>query len=143
LRAVVVEVNNTFGERHCYLLDAPRYGVEQRASKVFHVSPFCEVQGHYRFRLMRTFDRAAQRTVARIDYFDADASDPDAAVLLETSVSGALEPITPAALRRALWRYPAMTLGVMARIHWQALQLWLKKVPFFRKPPAPHASTTR
>ena len=143
LRAVVVEVNNTFGERHCYLLDAPRYGVEQRASKVFHVSPFCEVQGHYRFRLMRTFDRAAQRTVARIDYFDADASDPDAAVLLETSVSGALEPITPGALRRALWRYPAMTLGVMARIHWQALQLWLKKVPFFRKPPAPHAFTTR
>src|SRR3989344_4698121 len=43
LRAIVVEVNNTFGERHCYLLDAPQYGVEQQARKVFHVSPFCEV----------------------------------------------------------------------------------------------------
>jgi DUF1365 family protein len=48
LRVIVVEVNNTFGERHCYLLDRPRYGVEQRASKVFHVSPFCQVQGDYR-----------------------------------------------------------------------------------------------
>ena len=143
LRAVVVEVNNTFGERHCYLLDHPRYGVEQRASKVFHVSPFCQVQGHYRFRLMRTFGPGQQRTVARIDYFDAEETDPDAAVLLQTSVSGTLEPVTPAALRRALWRYPAMTFGVMARIHWQALQLWLKKVPFFRKPAPPQAFTTR
>ncbi|MDO9197964.1 DUF1365 domain-containing protein, partial [Rhodoferax sp.] len=36
LRAIVVEVNNTFGERHCYLLGEPRFGVEQRAAKVFH-----------------------------------------------------------------------------------------------------------
>ena len=50
LRAIVVEVNNTFGERHCYLLDAPRYGAELTATKVFHVSPFCKVEGGYRFR---------------------------------------------------------------------------------------------
>jgi DUF1365 family protein len=60
LRAIVVEVNNTFGERHCYLLDAPRYGVELQARKVFHVSPFCEVEGGYRFRFMRTPARRRQ-----------------------------------------------------------------------------------
>ena len=69
LRATVVEVNNTFGERHCYLLDQPHYGVEQRAKKVFHVSPFCPVEGGYRFRFMLTPDKL--RTVARIDYDDA------------------------------------------------------------------------
>ena len=37
LRAIVVEVNNTFGERHCYLLDQPRYGLEMQAEKCFHV----------------------------------------------------------------------------------------------------------
>jgi DUF1365 family protein len=68
LRAIVVEVNNTFGERHCYLLDRPQYGVEQRANKVFHVSPFCAVQGDYRFRFMRTADH----TVARVDHDDAN-----------------------------------------------------------------------
>jgi len=49
LRAIVVEVNNTFGERHCYLLDTPQYGRELRADKSFHVSPFCKVEGRYRF----------------------------------------------------------------------------------------------
>ena len=148
LRAIVVEVNNTFGERHCYLLDAPQYGAEQRADKVFHVSPFNAVEGHYRFRFMRTaaLGDKAERTVARIDYFQ---SSPDGSVagldvpVLQTSVSGALEPITPAVLRRALWRYPAMTLGVVLHIHTQAFRLWLKRVPFFRKPLPPQALVSR
>jgi uncharacterized protein len=132
LRAIVVEVNNTFGERHCYLLDAPRYGVEQRTDKVFHVSPFCAVQGDYRFRFMRT---ASDRTVVRIDHGDADGP------LLQTSVSGDLVPLTRASVRRALWRYPAMTWGVVARIHWQAVKLWCKGIPYFSKPIAPRQSS--
>ncbi|MEY3381303.1 MAG: hypothetical protein RL468_1901, partial [Pseudomonadota bacterium] len=63
--------------------------------------------------------------------------------LLNTSISGRLTPITPAALRKALWAYPAMTLMVMARIHWQALQLWLKRVRFYRKPAPPEQFLTR
>jgi len=147
LRAIVVEVNNTFGERHCYLLDTPRYGVEQRADKVFHVSPFNPVEGHYRFRFMRIADGGLERTVARIDYHDsqnlASSANATGTALLQTSVSGTLEPLTPAALRRALWRYPAMTLGVVLRIHMQALRLWLKKLPFFGKPTAPQTFVSR
>ncbi|MFM2034971.1 MAG: hypothetical protein RL459_236, partial [Pseudomonadota bacterium] len=135
LRAIVVEVNNTFGERHCYLLDAPRFGAELRADKVFHVSPFCRVEGGYRFRFMLTRDMG--RTVARIDYDDAEGA------LIQTSVSGALEAVTRASIRQALWRYPAMTLGVMARIHWQAFKLWRKKVRFFSKPLPPQNFVTR
>jgi DUF1365 family protein len=136
LRAIVVEVNNTFGERHCYVLDAPRYGVEQRANKVFHVSPFNPVQGHYRFRFMRSSKSEQTRTVACVDFYDDSSA---ATAVLQTSVSGTLQPITPAVLRRALWRYPAMTLGVVLHIHTQALRLWLKSVPFFRKPAPPQA----
>jgi len=148
LRAVVVEVNNTFGERHCYVLAAPRYGVEQRASKVFHVSPFNPVQGHYRFRFMRSNQDGQERTVARIDYHDDAPSQHGVTAahdtaLLQTSVSGTLQPINAAALRRALWRYPAMTLAVVLHIHTQALRLWLKKVPFFSKPAPPKAFVSR
>lgn len=137
LRVIVVEVNNTFGERHCYLLEDPRYGQELRANKVFHVSPFCRVEGGYRFRFMRSQQGGIARTVARIDY------DDDQGLLLKTSVSGTLEPVTPASLRRALWAYPAMTLGVVARIHWQAFKLWRKRVPFFSKPQPPEHFVTR
>lgn len=135
LAAVVTEVNNTFGERHCYLLAGSdlAYGRELRARKVFHVSPFCDVQGSYRFRFMRTADR----TVARIDH------DDDAGALLQTSVSGHLEPLTAQSVRLAFFGMPLMTLGVILRIHWQAVQLWLKRVPYFTKPAPPRAFTTR
>ena len=143
LRAIVVEVNNTFGERHFYLLDGPRLDTELRADKVFHVSPFNSVRGHYRFRFVRTAAQAnggKAATAARIDYWDDDTL---AQPLLETSIHGVLEPLTPATLRRAVWRYGAMTVLIVVRIHLQALRLWLKKVPFFRKPEPPQQCVTR
>ena len=141
LAAVLAEVNNTFGERHCYLIAGPelRWGAGMEARKVFHVSPFCAIEGDYRFRFMRTPASAADagRTVVRIDH------DDDTGPLIQTSVSGTLHAITAQTLRHALWGYPAMTLAVVARIHWHALRLWLKRVRFHRKPEAPASTVTR
>ena len=143
LAAVVVEVNNTFGERHCYLLQQPglAFGRELRARKAMHVSPFCDVTGGYRFRFMRSAAHAdggvPERTVARVDLHDAQG------LLIQTSVSGRLQPLTAASVRAAFFGMPLMTLGVIARIHWQALRLWLKHVPFFRKPRPPEAFVSR
>jgi DUF1365 family protein len=143
LRAVVCEVNNTFGERHCYLLANAdgrplKYGEAVEARKAFHVSPFCRIEGRYRFRFMLTAATAlhGERWVGRIDH------DDDIGPLLLTSISGELTPATDRALARALIAYPTFTFGVMARIHWQALKLWLKRVPFIHKPepPAPHVT---
>lgn len=139
LRAVVAEVNNTFGERHAYLLDGPRgralrSGEELRATKVFHVSPFCGVAGEYRFRF---FDDA-RRGLARIDYDDDDGRS-----VLTTSLSGRYAPLGPRSVARALLAYPAFTFGVIARIHWQALRLWLRRVPLHPKPPPPPISVSR
>lgn len=136
LRAIVVEVNNTFGERHCYLLDRPVHGMELHAAKRFHVSPFCRVEGSYRFRFF--VDEQRTRTVTRIDHHDDEEG-----LLLQTSVSGQLVPLTRATVRQALWRHPAMTFGVIARIHWQAARLWLKRVPFFTKPARPEHFVSR
>jgi DUF1365 family protein len=147
LAAVVVEVNNTFGERHCYLLHGPGigFGRELSAAKVFHVSPFCDVAGRYRFRFMRTDlhpvaparRNELPRTVARVDHDDAQGP------LLQTSVSGTLAPLTRRSSLRAFIAMPLMGFGVIARIHWQALTLWARRVPFFRKPAAPKAFLSR
>jgi uncharacterized protein len=137
LRAIVVEVNNTFGERHCYLLDSPRPGALMHARKVFHVSPFLPLDGQYGFRFLRTEGRSPDSSVARIDYGD------EAGPVLQTSVSGRLEPLTSGALRRAFWFYPFFTWGVIVRIHWQALKLWSKGVRFHSKPSAPATALTR
>ena len=141
LAAVLAEVNNTFGERHAYLLagDDLDWGREQTARKVFHVSPFCRIEGHYRFRFERT-DAAAGRpahTRACVDLHD------DIGPLLQTSVAGTLQALDGASLRRAFFGMPLMTLGVMARIHWQALRLWRKRLPFISKPAAPEHFISR
>ncbi|NHZ88089.1 DUF1365 family protein [Massilia sp. CCM 8733] len=148
LRALVCDVRNTFGERHFYLLDTGAdiaNGQELHARKVFHVSPFCEVQGGYRFRfthVVRMKDGQAQdSTLACIDYHDADA-DVDGP-LLQTSLSGSAAPITAASVARAFFGFPLMTAGVVARIHLQALRLWLRRVPFFSKPTPPQHKVTR
>ena len=141
LAAVVAEVNNTFGERHCYLMSGPRlrWGAEVEAAKVFHVSPFCAVEGRYRFRFLLTGgDASAPRhTLARIDHDDARGP------LLQTSVGGTLEPLTTRSALRAFFGTPLMTLGVIVRIHWHALRLALKRVPFHRQPAAPDRFVSR
>jgi hypothetical protein len=142
LRAVVCEVNNTFGERHCYLLchddGSPlAWGEELTSRKVFHVSPFCRVEGRYRFRFMLARRADGDRFVGRIDYDGADGP------LLQTSIEGRLVPLDDSQLLRTRLAYPAFTFGVVARIHWQALKLWAKRVPFFSKPEPPPLDVTR
>lgn len=139
VRAVLVAVSNTFGEHHDYLLAHPdgrpiASGETMQARKVFHVSPFCEVKGRYAFRFA-----FGERWLARIDYFDDDGDAP----LLETRISGRALPLDASRARSLILRYRAFTFGVIARIHLQALKLWLKRVPFFTKPAPPADALTR
>jgi len=142
LAAIVVEVNNTFGERHCYLLagDQLAFGRAAQARKVFHVSPFCESRGDYRFRFMRTDLESSDgrgRTAVRIELH------VDGTPLLVTSVSGRIEPLARGAVRFALWTLPAMTAMIVARIHWHALKLWLKRLAIVPRQAPPRRSVSR
>ena len=144
LIAVLAEVNNTFGERHNYLLahdDGRPIGDGEviARDKVFHVSPFMAVAGYYRFRFQSrsAAGEAPNWRLACIDHGDG------AGDLLHTALSGRAAPLASAPLLRAFVSYPLLTLGVVVRIHWQALRLWVKRVPFFSKPNPPLEETTR
>ncbi len=132
VRAVLAEVNNTFGEHHHYLICHAdhreiRPGDELRARKVFHVSPFYPVRGEYRFR----FGMRDTHLAVAIDYFDGGL------LQLATRVSGRREPLGTASLFRAWLACPLLTFGVVARINLQALRLLLRRVTIFRKPSPP------
>ncbi|MCG2585338.1 DUF1365 domain-containing protein [Massilia sp. TS11] len=140
LRAIVCDVHNTFGERHCYLLEtgAPiENGQQLFARKVFHVSPFNEVSGFYRFRFVRTERGGHPVHLACIDYEDA------AGAILHTSLTGCALPLRGRHVLAAFLRFPLQSMSVLARIHWQALRLWMRRVPWFHKPAPPIEKVSR
>jgi DUF1365 family protein len=129
LRGAIYEVSNTFGERHSYVAPIEPGGgaAEHSAEKCMHVSPFFDVRGRYAFRLGRPGARFSL-VIENI----ADGRREHLATLI-----GKRRPLTDRALFFAFLRLPFMTLGVIAAIHWQALQLWLRGARYRPKPPAP------
>lgn len=130
LRAVIAEVANTFGERHLYLLDERcqvRDGRRRawRVDKQMHVSPFFGLDQRYDFALTEPGESVfVGVTVTQDDHPPFHAS-----------LTGRRHELTDRALVRMLVRHPLMPHRVTALIHWQAVKLASKRVPFHRKPP--------
>jgi uncharacterized protein len=132
LRAMLAEVNNTFGEHHSYLvshIDARviEHSDQLFARKVFHVSPFFPVMGHYQFQVHDS-DQGLQ---VRIKYQDGKGNS------LLAYLHGRPQTMTAKGLAIAFVMYPLQTFTVLSRIHWHALLLWRKGVQFHYKPNPP------
>jgi len=124
LACIVAELSNTFGERLPEVLRGPelRYEHEKR----LHVSPFFGLDHAYEY----AFSQPGDEVWARIHVRDRAGARPLTAVL-----HGRRCELTNASVARTLARYPLQPVQVISLIHWQALRLWLKRVPFHRKPP--------
>ena len=132
LAAVLAEVNNTFGERHCYLCrkpDGSPMGPDEEvaAEKVFHVSPFFPTDGEYRFRFIEKPDRVS----FRIDLYREGAR------VLTATIGGRLSTLTSRALFRSFLRHPFPTLQVVLLIHYHAARLYMRGLKIFSKPKPP------
>lgn len=130
IRAMLAEVNNTFGETHSYFCansdHSPMHSDQWlRAEKCFHVSPFLERHGAYDFRVAYRGDNLG----IWIDYTHENGEKQ-----LLTSLVGTLHPLTRRNLRHAFWRTPLVTLTTIALIHWQAIRLMRKGIRYIVKP---------
>ena len=133
LAAVLYEVDNTFGERHAYMLAVEGEGdIVQQCGKSFYVSPFMDMNLNYRFRLRAPDERL--RLVI-------DVSD-DSGLLLTARFHARREPLTDRGLLRQFFATPLLPLRVIGGIHWEALKLWRKGVGLRRRPPPPATAIT-
>lgn len=142
VETIVAEITNTpWGERHCYVLGAKdncAQGSRKRyhLGKVFHISPFMDMDVAYDWR----FTEPTSQLAIHMDNLRNGKRFFDATMKLER------REISGAALARVLVQYPLMTAKVIGAIHWQALRLWAKRVPFYahpskRKEPSPVATS--
>jgi DUF1365 family protein len=131
LRAVLWEVDNTFGERHAYMMPVEQVGsdgtVRQACDKQFYVSPFMDLDLRYRFEVSPPGERLAIRI---------DTDDREGLVLTARHLARRKN-LTDAALLKAFFMIPVLTLRVVGGIHWEALKIWWKGVPLQKHPPPP------
>jgi len=136
LRAIVVEVHNTFGEHHFYVLHehgAPMvWGSERRKDKHFHVSPFFDRSGGYRFHITEPDDRLG--VGIRLYDHDPEADMDGESLRIATTLTGDRRALTTREILRAALAVPLMTFKVTAAIHWQAFKLWLRGAGYRPKP---------
>ena len=130
IRAIICEVNNTFGETHSYLCVHPdRRAITRddvmQGDKVFHVSPFLNRAGHYDFR----FDITPERCGIWIDYYNAHGEKQ-----LLTALTGKMSVMNKASMKHAFWAFPLVTFKAIALIHWQAIKLLAKGVRYVPLP---------
>jgi DUF1365 family protein len=135
LAAILYEVNNTFGERHNYLIPASGNTEEivaQTSDKRFHVSPFLPIGLRYRFRIAPPGETAS----VSVHVHDGQG------LLVAASLSAKRMELTNGALLMTFVTFPLLTFKVVAGIHWEALKLWLKGVEVHTKPQPPERRLT-
>lgn len=128
--AVVHEVHNTFGERHAYVLPVTHTKnstewIVQNADKELFVSPFAHMNMSYQFRL----NQPEETQVIVIRASEAEN------VVITASYTAKRKILTSTQLFRQFLRFPFQTFKVVLGIHWEALRLYFKGVPWFKHQP--------
>lgn len=134
LAAILYEVNNTFGQRHSYLIpvETAVLPVRQSCAKAFYVSPFMAMDMTYDF----TVHPPGEEVVVTVRASDAEGT------VITASFAGTRRALSDGALLATFLRYPLLTLKVLGGIHWEALKLLAKGLRLRPRPPPPSHAVT-
>ncbi|MBS0481752.1 MAG: DUF1365 family protein [Proteobacteria bacterium] len=135
LSAIFYEVNNTFGQRHNYLIPvAPGITgpVRQESQKSFYVSPFMTTDMVYSFSIVPPGKDVSVSVIGR----------DDDGPLIVARLTAVRQELSDASLVRAFFVYPLLTFKVIAGIYWEALLIWLKGIRLYPRPSPPDRPVT-
>ena len=139
MKAIIYEVNNTFGDRHSYVM--PVLGADRRirqnSEKKLHVSPFMAMDMAYEFDLVAPEETFALKIQVRQPQDDRSLKQ-----MLFAGFAAKYEPLRDTSLLRLFFTMPLMTLGVVVGIHWEALILYAKGMRLKPKPPTERSSVS-
>jgi len=134
---ILYEVNNTFGDRHTYILTVTHDeddGIKDQSSrKRLHVSPFMDMEMRYRFQI----ENPAKDFSLRILLLEEDR------LMLTADLDLCRQEINDLALIKRAFFMPFMTIGVVLAIHWEALLIWLKGNSYRDKPQTIKSSVSK
>lgn len=122
----VAEIGNTFGEIKPYILskkDLADGKFHLNTTKYFYVSPFIDHDANFDFNLGLPDDKLN----IRID------DHKEGKRFFISTLTGTRKSLTNSRLLLYSLRFPFITLKIITLIHWNALLLWMKKLPYHRK----------
>jgi uncharacterized protein len=126
VECAIAEVSNTFREMKPYFFPKETFKENKfhlNVTKYFYVSPFIDHDASFDFTLYIP----GEKLNIKIDDYKNNKR------FFISTLTGARKPITNSALILNTLRFPFLTLRIMTLIHWNAVQLWIKKIPYHKK----------
>lgn len=124
---MVVEIGNTFLEQKPYFIGKDEWQGEafkQRVTKYFYVSPFTDLLDQLDFNIKVPNEKLD----IKIDDYKTDGSR-----FFVSTLTGKRVELTNKNTLKYAFKFPWITLQVITLIHWQAMKLWFKKLPYHKK----------